>query len=398
MASMSERKSQKGLSSADCGPPGEPTIGMIRLLLPSLGGACKASSFNRKKEKKNLCFPDPSLCFSPVPSSNCPPAPTSLPRVKLSSKGPVGEPIVFIVQGKGNFPSVMAMAKKLLLLPTVITLFSSMSTTRSDSFTNDSLDSSLQESAFKTLTRHRPHTGSLYRAILPPNFAGMEVSVIRLRTKTLWKKGTNFSSFSIPPRTVPVPHVKRLVIVYQDMGNWSSQFFALPGYTLVTHVIGFTVYDASNMSAETITRIELDPVSRPISIRFRYSMRHSNRTSEQRCVSFHGNGTVSFSEVRFPNVCHAEGQGRFSIVVPMERSHEQAVCWVIGLGIGFVGMVLVCYVGVVLYRRSTGKKVRVMEREADEGELFGTVWVGGSKMPSATVTRTQPVLESGGFP
>lgn len=226
----------------------------------------------------------------------------------------------------------------------------------------------------------------------------MEVSVVRLRAKTLWRKGANFSFFSITPRTVPIPRVKRLVIVYQDMGNWSSQFYAVPGYTLATHVVGFTVYDASNISAEATRRIELDPVAGPISIHFQYSTHGGDGMSGQRCVSFHGNGTISFSEVRLPNQCYARSQGRFSIVVPVERNRERVVSWVVGLGIGFVGMVLVCYVGVVLYQLSTTKKVRVMERETDEGELFRTVWVGGSKMPSATVTRTQPVLENGGFP
>ncbi|PKI66261.1 uncharacterized protein LOC116193005 [Punica granatum] len=289
------------------------------------------------------------------------------------------------------------MARHLLLFYSVTAILLPSSALCFDSITGNSLDSSVQESAFKTITRHRPHTGFLYRAILPPNFAGMEVSVVRLRTKTLWRKGTNFSSFSIPPRTVPVPHVKRLIIVYQDMGNWSSQLYAVPGYSFLTPVVGFTVYDATNVSSEKITRINLEPVGGPISIRLQYSTHPGNRFSGQRCASFHINGTISFSKVRFPNTCYAEGQGRFSIMIPIERNRGCAASWIIGLGIGLVGMVLVCYVGVMLYRLSTRKKVRVMEREADEGELFGTVWVGGSKMPSATVTRTQPVLENGGF-
>ncbi|KAK4796342.1 hypothetical protein SAY86_028668 [Trapa natans] len=305
--------------------------------------------------------------------------------------------------GRGNLrPPMAIIARKLLLFPSSITLlllftFSAICSRSAD----NSLDSSLQESAFKILTQHQhPHTGSLYRAWLPAEYAGMEVSVVRLRTKTLWRKGTNFSSFSIPPRTVPIPHVKRLVIVYQDMGNWSSLFFSVPGYTLVTHVVGFTVYDASNVSAETVTRIELDPAGAPISIQFQYlSTSHlSKEMPGQRCVSFLGNGSISFSEVRLPNVCYVESQGRFSIAVPVERRHVLAAYWAVGIGIWFMGMVVVFYVGAVQYRRSRTEKVRAMERDAEEGELFGTVWVGGSKMPSAAVTRTQPVLESGNFP
>ncbi|KAK4771431.1 hypothetical protein SAY87_031963 [Trapa incisa] len=254
--------------------------------------------------------------------------------------------------GRGNLrPPTAIITRKLLLFPSSITLlllftFSAICSRSAD----NSLDSSLQESAFKILTQHQhPHTGSLYRAWLPAEYAGMEVSVVRLRTKTLWRKGTNFSSFSIPPRTVPIPHVKRLVIVYQDMGNWSSEFFSVPGYTLVTHVVGLL------------------------------------------CM-------MHLIEVRLPKICYVESQGRFSIAVPVERRHVLAAYCAVGIGIWFMGMVVVFYVGAVQYRRSRTEKVRVMERDAEEGELFGTVWVGGSKMPSATVTRTQPVLESGNFP
>ncbi|MCI27236.1 hypothetical protein A2U01_0048434 [Trifolium medium] len=40
------------------------------------------------------------------------------------------------------------------------------------------------------------------------------------------------------------------------------------------------------------------------------------------------------------------------------------------------------------------KKIQAMEKQAIEDMVLESTWVGDSKMPSAAVTRTQPVLES----
>ncbi|XP_048141219.1 uncharacterized protein LOC115740847 [Rhodamnia argentea] len=240
----------------------------------------------------------------------------------------------------------------------------------------DSLDASVESSAFQTLVLRRPHTGALYKALLPANLSGMEVSVIRLRSRTLWREGTNFSGFTIPPRTLPVPRVKRLAIVYQNLGNWSSQYYSVPG----------------------IIKLGLNTSGDPISIRFHALADPRGKTSTGKCAAFYANGTVHFSTMGSAYTCYARDQGRFSIILPSEtRKRKPGNCWVIGLVLGFVGMALMCYVGFVLRRMSRLKKVQVMERRADEGELFKTIWVGGSKMPSATVTRTPPVLENGGL-
>ncbi|PHU08737.1 BTB/POZ domain-containing protein POB1 [Capsicum chinense] len=105
-----------------------------------------------------------------------------------------------------------------------------------------SLEVILHEHAFKSLVHQ--HTGSLYNASVPSSLAGMKLSLVRLRSRTLWEKGANFSGFSIPPRTILVPYVKRIHIVYNDLGNLSSHYFNLSGYNLLTSVIGFIVYDA----------------------------------------------------------------------------------------------------------------------------------------------------------
>ncbi|KAF8013345.1 hypothetical protein BT93_I1245 [Corymbia citriodora subsp. variegata] len=285
----------------------------------------------------------------------------------------------------------------LLLVPTVFYLASADPTVK---MATNSLDASVENSAFQTLVLRRPHTGALYKALLPANLSGMEVSVIRLRSKTLWKKGTNFSGFTIPPRTSPVPHVKRLAIVYQNLGNWSSQYYSGPEYSLLTPVVGFKVYDASNVHSNSIIKLGLNTSGNPISIQFNALLNSSGKPSTGKCAAFYANGTVLLSAMGSAYTCYAQDQGRFSIIIPIPpetRKGKRGKCWVIGLVLGFVGMALMCYVGFMFLRMSRSKKVQVMERKADDGELFKTIWVGGSKMPSATVTRTQPVLENGGL-
>ncbi|KAG5249398.1 atpob [Salix suchowensis] len=222
----------------------------------------------------------------------------------------------------------------------------------SDSFTTDTLDTFLQDSAFKSLAHQWPHTGALYKGLIPVNLSGMEVSIVRIRSRTLWNIGANFSNFQIPSRTMTSPHVKRLAIVYQDLGNWSSYYYSAPGYSMITPVVGFMVFNASNARAEK---------------------------------------------------CHSQDQGHFSIVVPLQRrgrdkrKHCLWYLWVIELVLGFSVVALLGYFGIVSLKLLKTKTIQAMERQADEDLVLDTVWVGSGKMPSATVTRTQPNLENAGF-
>lgn len=259
-----------------------------------------------------------------------------------------------------------------------------------------SLNSFVQEYAFRSLVKHRPHTGALYAAMLPRNLSGMDVSVVRLRSQRLWRRGANFSYFRIPPRTRPIPHVKRLTIVYQNMGNWSSHYYNLPGYSLISSVVGFMVFDASNVSDVSVRNITLSTTGQPIFVEFPNVTFMGGMKSKARCVVFTGNGTFYLSEMRLPSVCHSREQGHFSIVVPLEKKRRLWCVWVVGSVLGFLGLITVgYYVGVLSVRLLKAKRIRAMERQADEVSVLQSRWVGSSKMPSAAVTRTQPVLECG---
>ncbi|KAA8520906.1 hypothetical protein F0562_011579 [Nyssa sinensis] len=246
--------------------------------------------------------------------------------------------------------------------------------------------------AFKALVQNRPRTGALHRATLPANLSGIEVSVVRLRSMTLWNRGANFSYFRIPSRSLPVPHVRRLVIVYQDLGNWSSYYYNVPGYSLTTCVIGFMFYDASNLSSRSVTQLDIDTLDKGISIHFpNFSL-----PKGARCATFSANGTVNLSDTSSPNACYSRIKGHFAIVAPLERKQRRVWdLWVIGFVLGFVGLILVSVAGAVLVKLLKAKKIHEMERQADKGVVLETIWIGRVKMPSATVTRTHPVLENG---
>ncbi|XP_028774822.1 uncharacterized protein LOC114731743 [Neltuma alba] len=241
-------------------------------------------------------------------------------------------------------------------------LFCSLAHSSAESATQ-SLNSFVQEYAYRTVLKHRPHTGALYDAMLPQNLSGMDVSVVRLRSRRLWKRGANFSYFQIPPKTITIPHVRRLAIVYQNLGNWSSHYYNLPGYSLVTSVFPNTTFLAGVKS-------------------------------RARCVTFSANGTFYISEMMNQNVCHSREEGHFTIVVPLERKRRRWYLWVIGSVVGFLVLIWVMtYVGISSMRLLKAKRIRAMERQADEDLVLQSRWVGTSKMPSAAVTRTQPVLE-----
>ncbi|KAL3818247.1 hypothetical protein ACJIZ3_004152 [Penstemon smallii] len=262
---------------------------------------------------------------------------------------------------------------------------------------DQSLDTILHDHAFRVMIHRKPHTGALYNASLPANLAGMKVSVVGLRSKTLWRKGANFSDFIIPPKTLPVPYLKRLLIVYHNLGNWSTLYYNLSGFKLMSPVVGFLVYDAtSHLSDKNLSRIELNTMGYPISIQFQNSTLDNQRT---KCATFGAFGEVFLSEMRLPNVCYSSrSQGHFSMVVPFEKK-QNIRFWIMGFVVGLVGLILVGLVGTMAVRSLlVGKRSREMENDADEEEVLQTYWLSSTKMPRAEVTRTQPALEGTTLP
>ncbi|XP_077252055.1 uncharacterized protein LOC143891351 [Tasmannia lanceolata] len=281
----------------------------------------------------------------------------------------------------------------------------------SSNFSSESLDALLRDSAFKALDL-RPRTGVLYRVPITSNLSGVEVYVTRLKSGSFWSRGENFSSIDIPRRVITMPYVKRLAIVYQNLANWSSSYYSIPGYSLVTPIVGFFTYNASNLSLGSISKLDLRVTGDPISIKFPSIELPKGSNSTIKCARFDAGGSVVLSDITLPNVCLTMNQGHFSMVIPsipsltpgsaltpvpspakLPNKGRKWKVWVIAFGGIVGGLVLVGLVGLVIFKHMKKKKMRAMEKQADEGEALGSIWVNGSRMPSATAIRTKPVLE-----
>lgn len=276
-----------------------------------------------------------------------------------------------------------------------------------------------------------PHTGLLYNISLPANFSGMKVSVLRLRSSTLWYKGANFSSFDLPPKTITKPYVKRLAFMYENLGNLSSQYFDLPGYTIVTKIIGFAVYNASSRSGKTsLERLNITLIGGE-AIKVKFSLGEilsnvMNNTSNKlkKCVRFDLlNGVVELADMLKPNVCISQGVGHFAIAMPKvndsglpppssstspsplsssigetRRKTEKRIAlwvwWVVGFVGGMIGLMLLVFCIVVGYKSFVSRKIQRMERTSEKSESLDVKWIGNSKLPFAPVTRTQAILEN----
>ncbi|PSS11345.1 Phosphatidylinositol 3-kinase [Actinidia chinensis var. chinensis] len=135
----------------------------------------------------------------------------------------------------------------------------------SNDFTSESLDVVLRDLAFEALIHHQPHTGAVYKSNLRANLAGMEVSVIRLRSNTLWRRGANFSNIHIPMKTLPVPYVRRIFIA-------------------------------------SVTKLSLNTLGKLIEIRFPNLAFPETVFRRKRCAGFGGNRTVFLGETSTWNV------------------------------------------------------------------------------------------------
>ncbi|KAE8726120.1 Detected protein of unknown function [Hibiscus syriacus] len=258
--------------------------------------------------------------------------------------------------------------------------------------------------ANRTLSNHR-RAGTLSQVSLPSNVSGMEVSVVRLRSSNLWGRGIDSKYVKIPPSVRTLPYVKRLAIVYDNLGNWSSKYYHVPGHSLVSPVIGFEVYNYTDLMVGNST---LNVTGGSISIRFPYLKTKENNLTRLKCVRFRNNGSVEFKNVTERDVCVTESTGHFCAVIPYsspppplplspsmpEKNMSIWKWWVIEFALGAVGLVVSVSVGVTVLRWWRKRKIKDTEKESDSSVALDTLWVREDhKMPCASMIRTQPALE-----
>ncbi|XP_021300396.1 uncharacterized protein LOC110428802 [Herrania umbratica] len=282
------------------------------------------------------------------------------------------------------------------------------------------LDALLQDYAYRALAH--PRTGLPYDGVVPSNLTGIRIAAMRLRSGSLRNRGVKmYKEFEIPTGVVEQPYVERLVLVYQNLGNWSMVYYSLPNYTYLAPVLGLLAYDASNLSAKNSPELDIRASGDPIKIKFS-DVQSAPDGSVAKCVWFDLHGLVQFSNLASGNECSMIQQGHFSIVsesiapspAPIsplpsggggasnmpspsapENKTSRKVWIIVGSVLGGLAL-LVSLAFLVLWSQKykQRKKMHQMEQAAEVGEALRMTSVGDAKAPAATVTRTQPTLEN----
>ncbi|KAK0602949.1 hypothetical protein LWI29_038456 [Acer saccharum] len=206
------------------------------------------------------------------------------------------------------------LAMFLVVVPVCLFSFSLPIVAQSDMKTSArALDALLQDYAYRAFVH--PRTGIVYNGVVPSNLTGMKIAAMRLRSGSLRTRGVKmYKEFGIPIGVTESSYVERLVLVYQNLGNWSKTYYPLPGYTYLSPVLGLLAYDASNLTTTNLPELEIRASGDPISITFQ-DMMSAPAGSVAKCVLFDLHGLTKFSNATSSNTCSTTEQGHFSIVV-----------------------------------------------------------------------------------
>ncbi|KDP21839.1 hypothetical protein JCGZ_00626 [Jatropha curcas] len=281
------------------------------------------------------------------------------------------------------------------------------------------LDALLQDYAYRAFPNVRPRTGIPYDGDVPSDLSGINIAAMRLRSGSLRRKGVNmYKDFGIPSGVIEQPYVERLVFVYQNLGNWSSRYYPLSGYTYLAPVLGLLAYNGANLSAMNLPELNIRATGNPIKIKFP-DVKSAPDGYVAKCVWFDLQGSPNFSNVASGNECSTIDQGHFSIVVeynapspapvfptpsgeapnvPGREGHKKnnSKVWIIVGSVlgGLLLLVLLSFLVLWVHKLKERKKLQEMERAADVGEALQMTSVGETKAPAAMVTRTPPTLEN----
>lgn len=240
----------------------------------------------------------------------------------------------------------------------------------------------------------RNHTGLRYKIILPSNYTGVHLTVIRVRSGRLFERGLNISSIQIPPKVMPVPYIKRIALVYENLGNLSSSYFKAPNHKVVANVIGFHVYDATDTTSLGDEKLGFNVVNDPILIEFP-PIKSKHKQVTRKCAEFvHDKSPVITDMVG--DKCAVRHGGHFSVVVPLRRvkKRRRMMGWVAGTLAAVVGTFVVGCCAVVIVKCLGRRKIRKMQQEAEKEVALEATWISDeSKMPTASPVRTKPALE-----
>lgn len=227
----------------------------------------------------------------------------------------------------------------------------------SESIVKNSLDCLLQEYAFKALSWPRTKTGTVYEGTVPSNLSGIKISALMLRRDGLkWRGYGYYHEFLIPTGITVEPYVTRIVLVYQNLGNWSSFYYPLPsGYIYQTPILGILTYDAMDMCAKNKSQLQIHALQNPLNIKFSNVQPESEESPLLKCVYFNSNNFIEFGNVTNGNICSTRKQGHFAIVAEVNvapspapsadgNDHQLITSEVWTISLGFLGF---AFLGVV---------------------------------------------------
>ncbi|KAK4800813.1 hypothetical protein SAY86_021300 [Trapa natans] len=256
------------------------------------------------------------------------------------------------------------------------------------------LDAILQDYAYRAFVR--PRTGVPYDGTVPPNLTGIKISTMRLVRGSLNARGVSrYKEFEIPRGVIETPYVKRLVLVYQNLGNWSEIYYPLSNFTYLAPVLGLLAYDASNLSATNLPELSIVASRDPITVHFS-SIGLAPSGSTPKCVWFSLQGSVNFSNMTSGSRCSTTQQGHFSVVVESVGKGKSRKVWIIVGSVvgGIVLLILLAILGVWAERQWRKGNVSRMQEATAAGEPLEMRTLGDIRYPTAGPTRTQPALET----
>lgn len=276
------------------------------------------------------------------------------------------------------------------------------------------------------------NTGTIQKIHLPSNFSGIDIDTVKLRCGSLRRYGSRIGEFHIGAGVTVEPCPERVMLVRQNLGsNWSSVYstgYNLTDYNyqLVSPVLGLLAYNA-NPDGVAANPYEVNVVGtdqNPILIDFLKNTSSDNpkttkKNSSVLCACFTSNGSTTFSDQVSPYVCKGTRQGHYALVVTTEARGKNddssgggmvtpstevnegsgggklsrwkvAVGSVIGSGIGAILLGLLVVAMLVKGKKKAEREE--MERRAYEEEALQVSMVGHVRAPTASGTRTLPVM------
>ncbi|CAI9093883.1 OLC1v1029475C1 [Oldenlandia corymbosa var. corymbosa] len=250
-------------------------------------------------------------------------------------------------------------------------------------------------------------TGKLHTVSLPANLSGIKVDTIRFRCGSLRRYGARLQQFQLSSGLTINPCIERVLIVAQNLGsNWSSIYYdnyELSGYQLISPVLGLLAYNAGdNINFSSPFEVSIQSSGRDDLIKIDFTNTSISNPSSgiiPLCARFEHDGKVTLSNQQSPNVCVTSKQGHFGLVVesPLIPFKKKASKWKIAIGSSIgaaLGAFLLTLLLIALFVK-VKKKARMeeLERRAYEEEALQVSMVGHIRAPTASTTRTVPVIE-----